>query len=77
MTEIVQKISKKFEENKFNTVIVPGVNYIPPSGKVMDASDLTNLLEASLDMWLTAGRFAKEFEKKFADFMNQQFCLLG
>ena len=76
MNNIVQKISDKFRENNFSNTIVPGVNYIPPSGKVMDADDLTNLLEASLDMWLTAGRFANEFEKRFAEFMNQKYCLL-
>ena len=76
MNDIVEKISEKFKANDFKTKIIPGVNYIPPSGKVMDASDLTNLLEAGLDMWLTAGRFAREFEKRFAEFMNQKFCLL-
>ncbi len=76
MSNIVEKISEKFKADNFKVNIVPGVNYIPPSGKVMDAEDLTNLLESSLDMWLTAGRFATEFEKRFADFMNQKHCLL-
>lgn len=76
MSNIVEKISDKFKADNFKVNIIPGVNYIPPSGKVMDAEDLTNLLESSLDMWLTAGRFATEFEKRFADFMNQKYCLL-
>ncbi len=76
MNSIVEKISNKFKADNFKVNIVPGVNYIPPSGKVLDASDLTNLLESSLDLWLTAGRFANEFEKRFAEFMNQKFCLL-
>ena len=76
MNAIVEKISNKFKADNFKATIVPGVNYIPPSGKVLDASDLTNLLEASLDMWLTAGRFANEFEARFAEFMNQKYCLL-
>ncbi len=76
MKELVERISQKFNSNNFNRTIVPGTDYIPPSGKVMDADDLGNLLESSLDMWLTAGRFAVEFEKRFADFMNQKFCLL-
>lgn len=76
MNNIVEKISNKFKANDFSKKIIPGVNYIPPSGKVLDATDLTNLLEASLDMWLTAGRFAIEFEARFAEFMNQKFCLL-
>ena len=76
MKELVERISEKFHSNTFNKTIIPGVDYIPPSGKVMDAEDLGNLLESSLDMWLTAGRFAVEFERRFADFMNQKFCLL-
>lgn len=76
MSSIVEKIADKFKADNFKAVIVPGTNYIPPSGKVLDAEDLTNLLESSLDLWLTAGRFAVEFEKRFADFMQQKFCLL-
>lgn len=76
MKELVDRIAQKFSSNTFNKNIVPGTDYIPPSGKVMDAEDLGNLLESSLDMWLTAGRFAVEFEKRFAEFMNQKFCLL-
>lgn len=56
--------------------IRPGQDYIPVSGKVLDESDLVNLVESSLDMWLTAGRFADEFEKKFAEFMDRKYCLL-
>ncbi len=39
---------------------------VPVSGKVLDEDDLVSLLEASLDLWLTAGRFAEEFETTFA-----------
>lgn len=45
---------------------VPGETYIPPSGKVLDAQDGVNLIDAALDMWLTAGRYADEFESKVA-----------
>ena len=44
----------------------PGVTYIPPSGKVMDAEDCAHLVDAALDMWLTAGRYADRFEKDLA-----------
>lgn len=45
---------------------VAGETYIPPTGKVFDASELESLSEASLDFWLTAGRFAERFEADFA-----------
>jgi CDP-6-deoxy-D-xylo-4-hexulose-3-dehydrase len=56
--------------------IIPGVDYIPPAGKVLEEDDLIALIDSSMDLWLTTGRFAKEFEKKFAEFMQQKFCLL-
>lgn len=45
---------------------IPGESYIPASGKVLDADDLGGLLDASLDMWLTAGRFSRQLEVALA-----------
>ncbi|MBS0483389.1 MAG: lipopolysaccharide biosynthesis protein RfbH [Proteobacteria bacterium] len=45
---------------------IPGETYIPPSGKVVDAEDCATLVDASLDMWLTAGRYADRFESELA-----------
>lgn len=56
--------------------IVPGQDYIPVTGKILDEDDLVNLVESSLDMWLTAGRFANEFEKSFAKAFGTKFSLL-
>lgn len=63
---------KKTEGNK----LIPGLSYIPPSGKVVDSDDLANIIDSSLDMWLTAGRYADEFEKKFAEFIGVKHCAL-
>ena len=49
---------------------VPGVTMIPPSGKLIDAAELKNMVEASLDGWLTTGRFNFQFEKKLATFLG-------
>ncbi|MDW7973332.1 MAG: lipopolysaccharide biosynthesis protein RfbH, partial [Thermodesulfovibrio sp.] len=46
-----------------------------PSGKVLDSKELFMMIEASLDMWLTAGRFNEEFEKKLAGFIGVKYCL--
>jgi CDP-6-deoxy-D-xylo-4-hexulose-3-dehydrase len=48
----------------------PGESTVPVSGKVIDSSELQHLVEASLDGWLTTGRFAAEFERDFAAFMG-------
>lgn len=45
---------------------IPGETYIPPSGKVVDEIDCIQLVDASLDMWLTAGRFMDKFESELA-----------
>jgi CDP-6-deoxy-D-xylo-4-hexulose-3-dehydrase len=49
---------------------LPGETIIPPSGKVIGAQELKNMVEASLDGWLTTGRFNAEFEKKLAAFIG-------
>jgi len=49
---------------------VPGETPIPVSGKVFDADEMERLVEAALDFWLTAGRFAAEFEARFARYVG-------
>jgi CDP-6-deoxy-D-xylo-4-hexulose-3-dehydrase len=51
-------------------VFLPGETAIPPSGKVIGAQELKNMVDAGLDGWLTAGRFNSEFEKKLASFIG-------
>lgn len=50
-------------------------DYIPPSGKLLGEDELMNMIDASLDMWLTAGRFNQEFEKKFAQYLCVKYAL--
>ncbi|WP_342597480.1 lipopolysaccharide biosynthesis protein RfbH [Cyanobacterium aponinum UTEX 3222] len=67
----------KFYQFKFaNRSFIPGQTYIPVSGKVFDEQELTKLVDSSLDFWLTTGRYAAEFEKKFAQWMGVKHCLL-
>jgi CDP-4-dehydro-6-deoxyglucose reductase, E1 len=49
---------------------VPGVSAVPPSGKLLDSEELRLMVEASLDGWLTAGRFNNEFEKRLASYLG-------
>ena len=49
---------------------LPGATVVPPSGKLLDAAELKNMVHASLDGWLTTGRFNAEFEKKLAAFIG-------
>ncbi|RTL45459.1 MAG: lipopolysaccharide biosynthesis protein RfbH [Candidatus Melainabacteria bacterium] len=55
---------------------VPGQSAVPVSGRVYDGSDISMLVDSSLDFWLTTGRFAEEFEKTFAEFVGTRHALL-
>ena len=54
---------------------VPGETTVPPSGKLIGAEELKTMVEASLDGWLTAGRFNEEFEQKLAAFLGVRHVL--
>lgn len=64
--DIIELSKAYFNEKMSNSVFIPGETYIPPSGKVLDENDCASLIDASLDMWLTAGRFASQFEATLA-----------
>ena len=49
--------------------------YIPASGKVLGTEELDNMLDATLDMWLTTGRFNEQFEKQFAAYLGSKYAL--
>ncbi len=55
---------------------VPGTSSVPISGRVFDAADVQALVDSSLDFWLTAGRFANQFESEFAKFFGVRHALL-
>jgi len=67
----------KYYEYKFAPrEFIPGQTYIPVSGKVFDQSELINLVDSSLDFWLTTGRYALQFEELFAKWIGVKHCLL-
>jgi CDP-6-deoxy-D-xylo-4-hexulose-3-dehydrase len=49
---------------------VRGASPVPVSGKVIDAGDLTAVVDSALDSWFTTGRWAKDFERKLARFVG-------
>jgi CDP-6-deoxy-D-xylo-4-hexulose-3-dehydrase len=53
----------------------PGATVIPPSGKVIGERELQFMVEASLDGWLTTGRFNSAFEKKLGEFLGAKYVL--
>jgi CDP-6-deoxy-D-xylo-4-hexulose-3-dehydrase len=67
IAKLVEDYAKiEFEEKIF----IPGESPIPPSGKKIGTREIQNMVEASLDGWLTTGRFNEAFEKKLASFIG-------
>ena len=73
--EIILKVSEysslKFSDNGLE----PGLDVIPPSGKVLGKTELQNMVEASLDGWLTTGRFNTQFEIKLSEYLGVKHVL--
>jgi CDP-6-deoxy-D-xylo-4-hexulose-3-dehydrase len=73
---ILELVAEYHEEAWPEQPFVPGTTPVPVSGRVFDAADVQHLVDASLDFWLTTGRFAATFEKAFAQRMGTRFCSL-
>ena len=73
--EIAGLVAKFAEEQYKPTPFVGGQTVIPPSGKLLGEEELQNMVSASLDGWLTTGRFNAEFESKLAAFLGVKYCL--
>jgi CDP-6-deoxy-D-xylo-4-hexulose-3-dehydrase len=69
---LVEDFSRiSFKEKDF----IPGVSEVPVSGKFIGSLEVKNMVEASLDGWLTTGRFNNKFEEKLSSFLGVK-CLL-
>lgn len=69
--KIVHLSKEYFTESQNKKPFSPGESYIPVTTKVMDEEDMAALMHASLDMWLTAGRFGREFEATLPKFFKR------
>jgi len=58
-----------------DTVFSPGAR-IPYAARVYDHDEMTNLVDSALEFWLTAGRYAKQFEADFAKYLGIRYCAL-
>ena len=54
---------------------LPGQTVVPPSGKLIGADELKSMVDASLDGWLTTGRFNREFERQLAKFLGVKYAI--
>lgn len=65
-------VAEEFPEKEF----IPGESSVAVAGRVFDAADVQSLIDSSLDFWLTAGRFSRQFEREFAKFFNLRHSIL-
>lgn len=76
--EILEKVREyhdKFHLEKNNKEFVEG-DRISYSGRVYDADEMTTLVDAALEFWLTQGRYSQEFETRLAEYVGTKYCSL-
>ncbi|MFW8602447.1 lipopolysaccharide biosynthesis protein RfbH [Desulfobacterota bacterium M19] len=84
LKQVLRKLTLAETANYYHAIHVPeqsrpfiaGKSHINYAGRVFDAREMTNLVDSSLDFWLTTGRFAEKFEKDFARFLGVKHCSL-
>ena len=77
--EIMEKVKEYYSlvhAPAQNAPFVPGESRVNYAGRVFDEKELCNLVDSSLEFWLTYGRYSKEFEKKLAQYLGVRFALL-
>jgi CDP-6-deoxy-D-xylo-4-hexulose-3-dehydrase len=72
----ILELARLYFEARQKPPFIAGKTYIPVTGKLLDAADLCQLLDASMDLWLTTGRFCEQFERKLADRFGTKFARL-
>lgn len=80
LDQVLRKMAALVTRNHYHTLHKPGAyvpgNRISYAGRVYDEKEMINLVDSSLDFWLTAGRYAEKFEKEFAKFLGVKYCSL-
>jgi CDP-6-deoxy-D-xylo-4-hexulose-3-dehydrase len=69
-TRILSLVREYHREAFATKEFVPGVSPVQYAGRVFDAEELVNLVDSSLEFWLTSGRYAARFEREFARFFG-------
>ena len=73
----IHELTREFYQAKFsNQSFIPGKTKVNYAGRVFDESELVNLVDASLDFWLTEGRYSEQFSEKIAEFLGVEYVLL-
>ena len=74
--KILELTKEYYKENFSNNTFEPGKQRVNYAGRVFDENELTNLVDSSLDFWLTEGRYSEEFAEKIADYLDVENVIL-
>lgn len=74
--QLQRLLAEYYHASRPQEAFVPGTSLVPVSGKVYDETELSHLLDATLDFWLTSGRFAKAFERELGKFLEGRHVVL-
>ena len=74
--EILEKVALYAQRRWQTPTYVPGKTPAPYAGRVFDENEVVSLVDASLDFWLTSGRFCRQLEKGLAEFVGSADCRL-
>jgi len=73
----ILSLTREFYKEKFsNNNFIPSKSRVNYAGRVFDENELVNLVDASLDFWLTEGRFSESFAEKISEFLGIQNVIL-
>jgi len=75
-SEILRLVREYHEVAFAPSEFVPGVSPVQYAGRVFDGDEIANLVDSSLEFWLTTGRYAAQFEREFARYMGLRSALL-
>ena len=76
INQTLKESLKPIIDKNISKKIIPGLDYISVTGKVIDHNDILAGVDATLDGWLTTGRYAKEFESNLATYIGAKTSLL-
>lgn len=73
--EILRLVSEYCDKYHSKTPYKEG-DKISYASRVYDSDEMVNLVDSSLEFWLTSGRYTDEFEKEFSEYLNVKYCSL-